>query len=71
MVETESPPKPQPTLQQQRPQYRPRSTQAPVRIDTCIVGDDLTCDLAQNEKCKTEAGVSICHCRPGIFIQLL
>lgn len=48
-----------------RPQYRPRTQQPPVRIDTCIVGDDSTCDLSQNEKCKTETGVSSCHCRPG------
>lgn len=29
------------------------------RIDTCIVGDDSTCDQTQNEKCKTEAGMLI------------
>lgn len=29
------------------------------------MGDDSTCDLAQNEKCRTESGVSSCHCRPG------
>ncbi|KAL5286382.1 pwn family protein [Megaselia abdita] len=51
--------------QQQRPHYRPRTTQPPVRIDTCIVGDDSTCDQAQNERCRTENGVSSCHCRPG------
>ena len=57
--------KPQRT--QNRPIHRPRlpSQQPPVRIDTCIVGDDSTCDQAQNEKCKTENGVSSCHCRPG------
>uniref|UniRef100_A0A336KMW4 CSON011234 protein n=1 Tax=Culicoides sonorensis TaxID=179676 RepID=A0A336KMW4_CULSO len=50
----------------QRPHNRPRiPQQPPVRIDTCIVGDDSTCDLAQNEKCRTEGGVSSCHCRPG------
>ncbi|XP_055686295.1 uncharacterized protein LOC129791798 isoform X2 [Lutzomyia longipalpis] len=50
-----------------RPHYRPRphQQQPPVRIDTCIVGDDSTCDQAQNEKCKTDNGVSSCHCRPG------
>ncbi|XP_059471565.1 mucin-5AC isoform X2 [Neocloeon triangulifer] len=37
----------------------------PVRIDTCIVGDSNTCDAAQNEACRTEAGVSSCHCKPG------
>ena len=35
------------------------------RIDTCIVGDDSTCDQAQNEQCSTENGVSSCNCRPG------
>ncbi|XP_053963038.1 mucin-5AC isoform X3 [Anastrepha ludens] len=48
-----------------RPIYRSRPTQPPVRIDTCIVGDDSTCDQAQHERCKTENGVSSCHCRPG------
>lgn len=48
-----------------RPNYRKKTQQAPVRIDTCIVGDDSTCDLAQNEMCKTDYGVSSCHCRPG------
>lgn len=37
----------------------------PVRIDTCIVGDDSTCDKAQNEKCRTENGVSSCSCKQG------
>lgn len=73
IVETETV---KPPLQQQvqaasqRPLYRPRPPQSaqqapPPRIDTCIVGDDSTCDLTQNEKCKTDAGVSSCHCRPG------
>lgn len=35
------------------------------RIDTCIVGDDTTCDISLNETCKTETGISACHCRPG------
>lgn len=35
------------------------------RIDTCIVGDDSTCDISQHEYCLTESGVSACHCRPG------
>ncbi|CAG9860551.1 unnamed protein product [Phyllotreta striolata] len=49
-----------------RPIYgRPRPTPPPVRIDTCIVGDDSTCDGSQHEICKTESGVSACHCRPG------
>lgn len=57
-----------PIHQQTRPIQRPRlpaQQQPPVRIDTCIVGDDSTCDRAQNEKCKTENGVSSCNCRPG------
>lgn len=52
---------------QNRPPHRPRlpAQQPPVRIDTCIVGDDSTCDQTQHERCKTENGVSSCHCRPG------
>ncbi|XP_050544267.1 uncharacterized protein LOC126907194 [Daktulosphaira vitifoliae] len=42
-----------------------RPTHPPVRIDTCIVGDDSTCDAAQHERCRTEFGVSSCLCRPG------
>ncbi|XKL59392.1 hypothetical protein PGB90_000408 [Kerria lacca] len=42
-----------------------KPTHPPVRIDTCIVGDDSTCDSSQHERCRTEAGVSSCHCRPG------
>lgn len=42
-----------------------RPTHPPVRIDTCIVGDDSTCDAAQHERCRTELGVSSCLCRPG------
>lgn len=63
--------KPKPNLgqvkpTQRRPVYgRPRPSQPPVRIDTCIVGDDSTCDGSQHEVCRTEAGVSACHCRPG------
>ncbi|XP_022921315.2 uncharacterized protein [Onthophagus taurus] len=41
------------------------SQQPPVRIDTCIVGDDSTCDGSQHEICRTEVGVSACYCRPG------
>lgn len=65
VAETESPTPPK--IPSQRPHYRPRlpPQQPPVRIDTCIVGDDSTCDQAQNEKCKTDSGVSSCHCRPG------
>lgn len=42
-----------------------RPAHPPVRIDTCIVGDDSTCDAAQHERCRTELGVSSCLCRPG------
>ncbi|XP_046682010.1 uncharacterized protein LOC124368728 isoform X3 [Homalodisca vitripennis] len=48
-----------------RPVFHRRPAHPPVRIDTCIVGDDSTCDKAQNERCRTEVGVSSCHCRPG------
>ncbi|XP_073964700.1 calcium-binding EGF-like domain-containing protein pawn [Choristoneura fumiferana] len=51
-----------PTQHRPPPYRRPQPT---VRIDTCIVGDDSTCDQAQNEKCRTEAGISSCQCRPG------
>ena len=37
----------------------------PVRIDTCIVGDDTTCTKEKNEVCKTSLGISSCFCRPG------
>ncbi|KAH6931656.1 hypothetical protein HPB50_026435 [Hyalomma asiaticum] len=48
-----------------RPGYRPKHNTTLVRIDTCIVGDDSTCDSQLNEWCKAELGVSSCHCRPG------
>uniref|UniRef100_A0A182NHM9 EGF-like domain-containing protein n=1 Tax=Anopheles dirus TaxID=7168 RepID=A0A182NHM9_9DIPT len=54
-----------PLVHQSRPKYPGAVGLPPVRIDTCIVGDDSTCDQAQNERCKTENGVSSCHCRPG------
>lgn len=67
VAETEPPVNKKPHHSQNRPVHRPRlpAQQPPVRIDTCIVGDDSTCDKAQNERCKTENGVSSCHCRPG------
>ncbi|XP_060808691.1 uncharacterized protein LOC106138575 [Amyelois transitella] len=56
------------------PAHRPntgyRRPQPTVRIDTCIVGDDSTCDQAQNEMCRTEAGISSCQCRPGFSRRL-
>ncbi|KAI5693234.1 hypothetical protein M8J75_011495 [Diaphorina citri] len=48
-----------------RPPAWRKPAHPPVRIDTCIVGDDTTCDVAQHERCRTEVGVSSCHCRPG------
>ncbi|KAK4884765.1 hypothetical protein RN001_001036 [Aquatica leii] len=48
-----------------RPVYGKRPTQSSVRIDTCIVGDDSTCDSLHNEVCRTELGVSSCQCSPG------
>ncbi len=48
-----------------RPPFRPRPSVPIVRIDTCIVGDDSTCETALNEKCQTELGLSSCQCRPG------
>ncbi|XP_028160628.1 uncharacterized protein LOC114353022 [Ostrinia furnacalis] len=59
------PPPPRRPTPPHRPQQPYRRPQPTVRIDTCIVGDDSTCDQAQNEKCRTEAGISSCQCRPG------
>lgn len=47
-----------------RPHTR-RPSIPPVRIDTCIVGDDTTCNSDQGEVCRTDAGVSSCVCRSG------
>ncbi|XP_042856934.1 mucin-5AC-like [Penaeus japonicus] len=54
-------PKPAPP----RKAYTRRPTQPPIRIDTCIVGDDSTCQEQLSEVCRTEDGVSSCYCRPG------
>ncbi|KAI1290416.1 63 kDa sperm flagellar membrane protein [Halotydeus destructor] len=48
-----------------RPPFRLRPQVPLVRIDTCIVGDDSTCDVKSHEKCKTELGISSCQCKPG------
>ncbi|KAG1693486.1 sperm flagellar membrane protein [Nymphon striatum] len=54
-----------------RPPSRPRPKSnykpnlPPLRIDTCVVGEDSTCDHKLNEQCRTEQGVSSCICRPG------
>lgn len=53
-----------------RPSFRPRPNVPIVRIDTCIVGDDSTCDVSLNEKCLTELGLSSCQCRPGYARQI-
>ncbi|XP_073986228.1 calcium-binding EGF-like domain-containing protein pawn isoform X2 [Rhodnius prolixus] len=45
--------------------HRRPPQQPPVRIDTCIVGDWSTCDTDQHEICRTDQGVSSCHCAPG------
>ena len=59
---SQSPSKP-PSVRRQP--FRPRPVVPLVRIDTCIVGDDTTCDVKMNERCKTEVGISSCQCRPG------
>ena len=48
--------KPIPTLRPQAPH---------VRIDTCIVGDESTCEIDKHEVCLAHLGVSTCDCRPG------
>ncbi|XP_055953804.1 uncharacterized protein LOC129989343 [Argiope bruennichi] len=48
------------------PPFRPPPPPLPeIRIDTCVVGDDSTCDVQLKEQCRTERGVSSCLCRPG------
>lgn len=51
--------------QVRRPTFRPKPATPLVRIDTCIVGDESTCGANLNEHCRTEAGISSCHCKPG------
>ena len=48
-----------------RPPFRPKTNTPLVRIDTCIVGDDSTCDAGNHERCLTEGGISSCHCKPA------
>lgn len=48
-----------------RPTFKPKPAVPPIRIDSCIVGDDSSCDQSHNERCVTEYGISSCHCRPG------
>ncbi|XP_022691275.1 mucin-2-like isoform X2 [Varroa jacobsoni] len=56
-------------IRQQKPKRQPtfksKSNATLVRIDTCIVGDDSTCDATLNEWCRTDQGISTCTCRPG------
>ncbi|KAG8188383.1 hypothetical protein JTE90_019287 [Oedothorax gibbosus] len=47
------------------PAFRPPPPLPEIRIDTCVVGDDSTCDMQMKEHCRTERGVSSCLCRPG------
>nr|XP_045594534.1 mucin-12-like isoform X4 [Procambarus clarkii] len=65
---TQPPPRPQPPTHPPRPLRKPynrRPTQPSIRIDTCIVGDDSTCQEQLGEVCRTEEEVSSCYCRPG------
>ncbi|XP_042242419.1 uncharacterized protein LOC121879718 isoform X2 [Homarus americanus] len=58
----------QPTTPTSRPTRKPynrRPTQPSIRIDTCIVGDDSTCQEQLGEVCRTEEEVSSCYCKPG------
>lgn len=69
VAETEPTPK-KPQIHHHTPPQRHKipqmhSNQPQVRIDTCIIGDDSTCDQAQNEKCRIENGISSCNCKPG------
>ncbi|XP_045101179.1 uncharacterized protein LOC123498107 isoform X2 [Portunus trituberculatus] len=62
-----SPPRPQPTPATPPPRkyFTRRPTQPSIRIDTCIVGDDSTCQENLGEVCRTEEEVSSCYCKPG------
>ena len=57
--------KPGSRTQVRRPTFRPKPATPLVRIDTCIVGDESTCGANLNEHCRTEGGISSCHCKPG------
>ena len=57
--------KPTSRTQVRRPTFRPKPATPLVRIDTCIVGDESTCGANLNEHCRTEGGISSCHCKPG------
>ncbi|KAK8730097.1 hypothetical protein OTU49_008446, partial [Cherax quadricarinatus] len=63
-IPTQPPPRAQPPRPIRKP-YNRRPTQPSIRIDTCIVGDDSTCQEQLGEVCRTEDEVSSCYCRPG------
>ena len=54
-----------PTPRVRRPTFKPKPAVPPIRIDSCIVGDESSCDQTHNERCVTEYGISSCHCKPG------
>ncbi|XP_018010908.1 uncharacterized protein LOC108668242 isoform X3 [Hyalella azteca] len=45
--------------------FKRRPSTPSIRIDTCIVGDDSTCQEQLLEVCRTEGDVSSCYCKPG------
>ncbi|KAF2367714.1 SEA domain [Trinorchestia longiramus] len=45
--------------------FKRRPSTPSIRIDTCIVGDDSTCQEQLQEVCRTEGDVSSCYCKPG------
>jgi len=53
------------TTTQPNPGPTRRPLAPPVRIDTCIVGDNTTCKDNATEVCRTYLGVSSCYCKPG------
>jgi len=63
MVNPRPPQQPQGNKEKTGPTKRPKAP--PVRIDTCIVGEDSTCEKEKHEVCKTKLGVSSCFCKPG------
>ncbi|XP_050738658.1 nascent polypeptide-associated complex subunit alpha, muscle-specific form-like isoform X2 [Eriocheir sinensis] len=58
-------PAPTPPTPPPRKTFTRRPTQPSIRIDTCIVGDDSTCQERLGEVCRTEEEVSSCYCKPG------
>lgn len=64
-VSSSSPPPALAPRTYRKPTFKPKPAVPPIRIDSCIVGDDSSCDQGHNERCVTEYGISSCHCRPG------